>query len=213
MASFIICLAYRRTHKQTLWGRSCCDNCLAILPFYSLIPILGYFLCKGSCKSCNKKISILYPCLELVGGFLQLLTVRFYGYDYHILILWLLFYLAVYDYLSFEIADDALSLLLLWGFINNCFSLSKLLGALLLLFLLLVLSLIMELLYKEAMIGGGDFKLLFVSGMYLGFYGNLCCLFVASILGLLMIVSKRERMIAFGPAITTAFYFMLRLFC
>lgn len=211
LASLMICLAYRRFKHWPLWGHSCCEHCHTRLTPISLIPIVGYLLHKGRCQDCGEKINIFYPLAEALGGCLQLLTVHYYGYDHHLLLMWLLFYLAIYDFFSYEIADDALALLLLGGLFNNYYTITKTVGALMLLFILMVISIFMEMILKEAMIGGGDFKLLFVTGMYLGFYGNIACLFLASLLGLGLIVFKRQRMIPFGPPIALAFYFMLRL--
>ena len=69
---------------------------------------------------------------------------------------------------------------------------------------LLLLTLLMEkILGKEAM-GGGDIKLIFVTGMYLGWAQNLLMLFIACILGIIMGQGYKEREIPFGPAIAIA---------
>ena len=60
----------------------------------------------------------------------------------------------------------------------------------------------------EAM-GGGDIKLLFVTGLYLGWQLNILCLFLACILGILFgLIANRKKdsqtLFPWGPAITAA---------
>ena len=59
--------------------------------------------------------------------------------------------------------------------------------------LLLFVLLMEKLLGREAM-GGGDIKLLFLTGLFLGWQGNLLCLFVACLAGIVTgLVSARRR--------------------
>ncbi len=53
-------------------------------------------------------------------------------------------------------------------------------------------------------IGGGDIKLVFVTGLYLGWEKNLFMFFLAGILALIYAGIRREREIPLGPAIAVA---------
>jgi leader peptidase (prepilin peptidase)/N-methyltransferase len=51
-----------------------CPNCGKRIPFSLNLPVLGYFLAKGRCAACRKKISVRYPIVEFITGALFLLT-------------------------------------------------------------------------------------------------------------------------------------------
>lgn len=58
-------------------------------------------------------------------------------------------------------------------------------------------------------LGGGDIKLLFVTGAYLGWEQNLWVLFLAGVFALLYMAARRKREIPFGPAIALAVVCMM----
>ena len=67
--SFISVLVRRLKNKQSwilLW-RSKCPNCNTILWAKDLVPIFSYLTLKWKCRYCWKKISPIYPILELVS--------------------------------------------------------------------------------------------------------------------------------------------------
>lgn len=69
-----------------------------------------------------------------------------------------------------------------------------------------ILVLLVEKIWKKEVLGGGDIKLLFVTGMYLGWEGNLLALFFACIIGIVigLVQMKREEKDSYfplGPAI------------
>ena len=67
----------------------------------------------------------------------------------------------------------------------------------------LLVALMDRILGKKTM-GGGDIKLVFVTGMYLGWEQNLLMLFVAGIIALSYVLVRKEKEIPFGPAIAIA---------
>ena len=73
---------------------------------------------------------------------------------------------------------------------------------------LLLVVLAYEKIKKVEAMGGGDLKLLFVTGLYLGLVGNLLCLFAACLLGIVfgLIATKGENETPFpwGPSICAA---------
>ena len=73
---------------------------------------------------------------------------------------------------------------------------------------LLLIVLIYEKLRKIEAMGGGDLKLLFATGLYLGWMGNILCLFAACVLGIVFgIIATRgetERVFPWGPSISAA---------
>ena len=69
---------------------------------------------------------------------------------------------------------------------------------------LYLLGIFMDRVLKKQSLGGGDIKLLFVTGLYLGAEQNLVMLFVAGILALIYCVIRRKKELPLGPAIALA---------
>jgi leader peptidase (prepilin peptidase)/N-methyltransferase len=46
--------------------RSECPHCHTTLAWYDLIPVLSYLMLRGTCRYCSRRISWLYPCIELI---------------------------------------------------------------------------------------------------------------------------------------------------
>lgn len=69
---------------------------------------------------------------------------------------------------------------------------------------LLVLSVIFDKVTGKEGLGGGDVKLFFVAGIYLGALGGLLCVMVSCVLGLLFAAAGKKKKIPFGPAISAA---------
>ena len=73
---------------------------------------------------------------------------------------------------------------------------------------LLLVVLLYEKVRKVEAMGGGDIKLLFVTGLFLGWKLNLLCLFAACVLGIAfgLLAPKKDGapLFPWGPAITAA---------
>lgn len=64
----------RNIFKDFLFGRSECPNCHNTLKVKNLIPFFSYIFQWWKCAYCNKKISIMYPLLELFSGLIFVVT-------------------------------------------------------------------------------------------------------------------------------------------
>ena len=76
---------------------------------------------------------------------------------------------------------------------------------------LYLLAIFMDRMLQKQSLGGGDIKLLFVTGLYLGAEQNLIMLFMAGILALLYCFLRRKKELPLGPAIALA-SFMVMIF-
>lgn len=73
IGSFINVVALRfNTGLSAYNGRSKCFNCDKNLEWYELIPVLSFLFQKGRCRSCKSSISLQYPIIELLSGFVFL---------------------------------------------------------------------------------------------------------------------------------------------
>lgn len=91
------------------FGRSECPECKHVLKARNLIPVVSYLVQWGKCEYCKKKISRIYPILELLCAGIFLIT-YFLLKDFWIetLVFWLLMnrlliLLLVYDLQKYEL--------------------------------------------------------------------------------------------------------------
>ncbi len=95
--------------SSILWGRSACPHCKTTLQARDLVPLLSFVFQKGKCRYCKKKISWLYPILEL-GSALIFAGIWRYTADqglgvvlFWTMSVWMLWLMIVYDVLWYEI--------------------------------------------------------------------------------------------------------------
>ncbi len=59
-----------RTFNEEQWvhGRSHCDHCGTLLPWYDLFPLVSFFILRGRSRCCQKQLSIGHPVVEFLTG-------------------------------------------------------------------------------------------------------------------------------------------------
>ncbi len=217
-----------------VWGRSYCDNCKKPIAWHDNIPLLSYFLLKGRCRYCKKKISLQYPLLELMTGiefvWVYLLVrqnLNFFSqfegfYSFILLVFWLflgaLMLMILWSDFKYQIIPDSAIMLgvflalgkyyftyLYTGYIAWSFIPASL-GAF---FFFLAIILITG---GKGM-GFGDAKLAFVMGLLLGFPGILVAIFLAfltgGLTGVILLLSGKKKLkeaVAFGPFLVFGFF-------
>ena len=220
VGSFLNCLAWRLVHGESvLKGRSHCDACGHVLAPRDLIPVVSFLLSRGKCRYCGKKLSRTHLAAELstAAVFVALLLkydISLQTLEYALFCGTLLTcafadlegYMIPDRCVLFGVALRPVFLLLMKSPVSMW--LDSLLGGFLVAGGLLALVLLYEKLRKVDAMGGGDIKLLFLTGLYLGWKCNLLCLFAACILGILfgLIATRRSDtpLFPWGPAITAA---------
>ncbi len=219
--SFLNCVAGRYQNHEAWWkGRSKCDNCGHVLGILDLFPVISYICLKGRCRYCGSKMSIKYLISEILLGFLFVLYVIIHGtIDLLLLrdlgLICVLYGLSLCDLNTYEIPDGFIIFGICWWIIFFLFNYSlntlidSLLGAFVVSFFLLVLSLIMDKVLKKESMGGGDIKLFFMVGLYLGLFGNFFNLILACFIGIIFVLITRASKIPFGPSISMATYISL----
>ncbi|UJW58504.1 prepilin peptidase [Bacillus sp. A116_S68] len=212
--SFFNVVGLRLPEKESLiLPRSHCRSCKVSLTAFELVPIISFIIFKGRCRTCQTKISLLYPLMEIMTGALFVLAVIKIGLSWELLIalsfISLLIIITVSDLMYKVILNNVLLLFLIFFILlRHTFvpldpwwdaSVAAISGFLLLL-LLAVLS-------KGGM-GGGDIKLYGVLGFVLGTSNLFLSLLIASIIGTVvalfgMLINKwdRKTIVPFGPFI------------
>jgi len=228
IASFLGNISFRLGHDRPLWGgRSQCDHCAKPLPWWTLIPVLGYLLTRGKCAQCGRKVPAKYPLFELfLGatlclGFLRMQTLAADGFfttdwlyaGYFVFIVWIvsaLGMLAIYDidYLLIldritypAIALTALLKLLLPGASPTALAGDLLAGVISAAFIWFIVRLT-----RERGMGFGDIKLALLVGLIGGWPNGLMAIWIAfvlgAVIGLLLVAAKQKGLrtqIPFGP--------------
>jgi len=200
VGSFLNCVVYRLEKEEKLTGRSYCPHCNHQLAWQDLIPVFSYLFLKGSCRYCHKKISIQYPLIEILTGFVFLLIFT-YGIQQSVfelnslqfLSLMPLFYIAsslivifVYDLKHYLIPDVvlymAIVVMALYRLLEFGFSV-QILGFLWAVLIALGFFLSIYMVSRGQWMGFGDVKLAILLGLILGFPLILVGIFLAFLFG------------------------------
>ena len=91
MGSFLNCLTWRMLHGESvLHGRSHCDVCGHVLGVRDLVPVLSYVCSGGKCRYCGAKLSARHVWGELAGGAMFVSALLKYDISLQVLEAWLL---------------------------------------------------------------------------------------------------------------------------
>lgn len=226
MGSFVNCLAWRLTHGESiLKGRSHCDSCFHPLGFIDLIPVFSYLFSGGRCRYCKKKLSTIHLLAELLMalGYIGILL----RYDLSVKTVEGMLFTAILTAVSLT---DIYSRIIPDGFVifaiaaRLCFIfisgdrwrqlIDAAAGGIAVAGAVLIMVMIFEMIKKIEAMGGGDIKLLFVCGLYLGWRGNILCLLLSCIIGIIWgcaAIKRREdssdTAFAWGPSIALSAWF------
>ena len=192
---------------------SYCVECNEQYEWYQLIPIVSFFINKGECPYCHKKLSIWYPILELLSGVLFAAAYVKYGFSYELIIMLLMIFLSVNifvsDFKHFIILDGPIivfSILVLllkhifFGF--KVFLLSICSGAIVFIFMFSIRFLGSKT-FKQEALGGGDVKLALLFGFILGLRLSVVSLILGAFLAfpyaIYFTIKGKDQEIPFGP--------------
>lgn len=237
--SFVNMLTYRISIKygmnkpitkfqDTNKSRSYCDYCGKQLHWYENVPVISWLLQKGKSRCCRKKLSVLYPIVEIMMGIFFLVywiiinnqtTIIPNNYQLPItnyqtlvefiiglVIIVFLVFSAMFD-LKYMILPDFSTVILVSGSLVLWFSghfgdwnyMWSAAGSFLFLYCLYLIT-------KKKGMGFGDVKLAFFMGLFLGYPKIITAMYVAfifgAVFGLILIMTKKANKrtkISFGP--------------
>ena len=200
--------------------RSHCPHCKRQLSWYENIPVVSWLALRGRCRTCQTKIALQYPLVELLTMLLMVACVWRFGFGWQgfgaMVFTGFLISLSGID-LRTQLLPDQLTLPLMWlGLIASADNLyfgakPALLGAVAgYLSLWSVWWLFKQITGKEGM-GHGDFKLLAAIGAWVGLSGVLPTILLSSLVGAIigsiwLAMKGRDRAtpIPFGPYLAVA---------
>ncbi len=209
IGSFLNVCIYRIPKKEDIVKiNSHCMSCNYKLKWYDLVPIFSYIFLGGRCRECKTKISIQYPLIEGLNGILYVLVVFVNGLTIESLLYCLMFSalitLSVIDFRTYEIPFGINLFILTLGLIKLATDYRNFLDYLIGFISVSGFLYLLFLLTKGRGIGGGDIKLMAVSGLMLGWKCNILALAIGCIVGSIihiirMKVSKQDHVLALGP--------------
>jgi leader peptidase (prepilin peptidase)/N-methyltransferase len=230
VGSFTNVLVHRVPRGESIvTPRSRCPGCQKLIPWYDNLPVLSYLLLRGQCRSCQTKISIRYPLIELLTAILFLAAKQRFGWGWLLLVrdfpfLTLLVAITFID-LEHRIIPDEMSLggLVLgvatsWA-VPELGLVQSLIGAALGFGVFYGFSWAYYKYSGRVGLGGGDVKLLAMLGAFLGPQAIFVTILISSIVGSLVgifwaLITRRQRImqvaIPYGPFLVVgALYFYL----
>lgn len=206
-----------------------CPKCKAPIRWYDNLPVLGWIMLGGKCRSCKQKISIQYPLVELLCAGLAAIAVAVFGWNVSAVaasvFLGLLVVLSMIDARTMYLPDDlvlpGMWLALLWSLVASYYfpgmaisPTAALWGAILGYAGLASIVRGYGLITGREGMGGGDLKLLGLIGAFLG-PGALVPVIGLSavggaVLGIILKLRRGEsRPFPFGPWLAMAAAFWL----
>src|SRR5262245_11297157 len=223
IGSFLNVVVWRLPRGESLVRPgSHCPACGDPIPAWANVPILSYLALRGRCRACRARISPRYPLVEALTGAAFAALVLVHDPGPRLLVDWALaaaLIAVIFIDLDHHIIPNSITLPgLVLGLLLALFApqvrvdfRDALLGAAIFGGSLWAISAGYEWLRGRIGLGMGDVKLMAMLGAFLGVYGALVTLLVASVVclvyGTAMIVAKgtgRYTHIPFGPALALA---------
>lgn len=206
--SFLNVCIYRIPNKENIVSHSHCMHCGYRLAWYDLVPVFSYVFLKGKCRKCGTRISIQYPLVELLNGVLWFAIFYCYGFQLksvlYCVLISILIVISVIDFRTYEIPPCLNVCIGILGIIQVIADRDNWLNYVIGFFSISVFLLILYYISKGRAIGGGDVKLMAVSGLLLGWELTLFGFVVGCLLGSIihsirMKLSDEGNVLAMGP--------------
>ena len=226
IGSFLNVVIYRMPRKLSLSSprRSYCPKCQKTLSWRDNIPVVSWVLLRGRCRYCNEPISGQYPLVELLSGVAGAASVVYYGATFTGAVVYTLTAtLLAITFIDFEfkiipnkISYPGMTIGLIMGMVaeyQGPFQFPLTQSAIDSLFGMIAgggffwsIGAIYYVCTKRVGLGGGDIKLMGMTGAILGLQSVAPTIFIGSLLGsvvgiALMVIGKggRQTEIPFGP--------------
>ncbi|MGE4357767.1 MAG: A24 family peptidase [Candidatus Omnitrophota bacterium] len=221
VGSFLnVCISRLPEGKSIIYPPSHCPDCHKNIRWYDNIPLLSYFILRGRCRYCGKRISPRYLFVELLTAIIFLLFYSLYGITEKFFIYLVLFSsleVAAFIDLKYQIIPDVISvsgivLGILFSLIfpeihqENSFlsSLQKSFSGLIIGGGMIWLTgFLGKLVFKKEAMGFGDVKLMAMLGSFLGVKKIVLTFFLAPFFGLIFgifyFLRTKSHYIPYGP--------------
>ncbi len=220
MGSFLNCMAWRIVHNEPVSkGRSHCDVCNHPLGIADLIPVISYTSHRGRCRYCGAKLPKVHLIAEIISA--VMFAAVLLKFDISLQALEYVIFACLLMVCSFADLEGRIipdRFIVAGIVVRTAFfvilndpikaAADDLAGGFGIAGLLLIIVLAFEKLRGIEAMGGGDIKLIFMTGIFLGWKINLLCLFIACttgiVTGLVFKTDDEDRTFPWGPSIALA---------
>lgn len=219
IGSFLnVCIYRIPKGEEIVKTSSHCMVCGQQLQWYDLFPVISFLVLKGRCRYCGTKLSWQYPIVEAANGILYCMVVAVKGINgnsiLYCLLVSALLTLSVIDFRTLEIPASINRFILALGILHMLINYASFWQWSLGFFSVSTGLLMLHFITKGRGIGGGDIKLMAVSGLLLGAKCNILAFILACILGSIlhlirMKISKADHVLAFGPYLSAGIFISL----
>lgn len=192
VGSFLNVVIHRLPRRQSLlWPGSSCPACGTPIRWYDNVPVLGWILLGGRCRSCGASIGVRYPLVETVTAALFVVHVLVLGLE-PILVPRLAFACAMIALfaidLEHKLLPNAITLPgIAAGLVFSLFLPPGPVGAALGVIIgygsLWLIATLWQLLRNQDAMGGGDLKMLGMIGAFLGWKGVVVTFLLSFLIG------------------------------
>jgi len=209
--SFANVLIYRIPQGiSIIFPSSFCPECKSKIKFYDNIPVLSYLILKGKCRYCGTKISIRYPVVELLSGFIFYISYLKFGVSTRMLgAIFLLYFLMIMAFIDYEtgyVYDSVLFPSLYAGFIISFFQnhlISSIFYALFAFLFGFFIRWFGEKIFRKEALGEGDPYVFALIAIYIRgfdlFFALFISFFIGSIIGILFLLKNKEKYLPLLP--------------
>lgn len=197
-----------------------CPHCQSAIKPWHNIPIIGYLLLKGKCRSCKQAISPRYPFVEFLCAAVTIVVVAHFGFEvnalFAVILSWSLLAIIFID-IDEQIIPDTISIPLIWlGLLVNTQAMfapltDAVIGAAAAYSSLWIFIKAYKFFTGKIGMGNGDFKLFAVFGAWLGWqilpFILILSTIVGAVIGIAVLSTKklsRDTPIPFGPFLAIA---------
>ena len=223
MGSFLTVVGSRIPKREDfINSRSHCDKCHHQLSYLDLIPVVSYLCLRGRCRYCKAKIDDLSTSMELFTGILFALAFYVFGFSFELFIalgiVSMLIIISVTDIKYLIIPDEVLIFfsgyfLIIYALQGGVIlALINIVYGLLLFFIMYMIMVIGNFVFKKETMGGGDVKMMFIFGLVVHPLLGLFVIFLGSVLALpvslFLYYSKKQRLVPFGPFLLISLAFI-----
>lgn len=220
VGSFASTFAIRHVDGEgAIVGRSRCDGCTRSLNWFETLPIAGYTMTGGRCRTCRQSIDRLHPASEITGAAISALAISILPKLEGVLIASLglvLLALALIDIKSLRlpnIGTAAAGIICLTLSVLNRNLLEGILAAVGTMAVLLGLKWLLERRQQMTMLGLGDVKLLTGLALATGQWIALTLAFASTLALVAVVLTRRvdKDRLPFGPFIASVGFLVIVL--
>lgn len=211
MGSFLNVVALRMpAGKSMITPRSHCTSCQTTLRPFELIPVISFLFLRGRCRYCGTRLALYYPLVEVGTAILYVLAYEQFGWSLELLtalpLLSILVAITHID-LRLKLIPDIITFpgMIYFAVLRLFYRTDPwwdyVLGFIVAGGLLLLIAVV-----SRGGMGGGDIKLMAMTGLAIGWKWALLAFLFATLIGglvglalLLFKMAGRKDAIAFGP--------------